>query len=69
MIEIDEVSQQLGALLKGQKNIEARMAEVEKELRCINATVNQARGSWRGVVVIAGLVAGIVSYAQAKFWG
>ena len=68
MSELDELSQTIGSLCKGQKDLEGRMKVVEGKLDGISATLNQAKGGWRIMMLFAG-VSGLIGGLATKALG
>jgi len=65
---LDELSERIGGLSKGQKDLEGRMKSVEGKLDDISATLNQAKGGWRIMMVLAG-VSGVMGGLATKALG
>ena len=68
MSELDELSQTIGSLCKGQRDLEGRMKGVEGELKVVSATLSEAKGGWRVMMLFAG-VSGVLGGLATKALG
>lgn len=65
MDDLDSTSATIGGLSVRMDRVETRLAHMERSLSSILAIVNQAKGGWRALVILGGIIGGIVGLFEA----